>query len=168
MNKFDKYVDARCGLLDLFDCSFDSQDLQLLHSHYLTRSHTHISGSEEVTVVGLRFGHTAIDLAGAENIATALLSPHCTLQKLQFLRNELGSESISVIASSLVENVSLIALEVVDDEVTVMGMRAVAASLLHNRALQSLSLINSSITSGSGLDALRDSLRVNTTLHTLE
>mmetsp|Transcript_12387 Transcript_12387/g.22947 ORF Transcript_12387/g.22947 Transcript_12387/m.22947 type:complete len:173 (-) Transcript_12387:981-1499(-) len=171
LRKFDKLIDKDCGLLDLFDCNLNNDDLKLLESYYLNGEKSSLEAhqsAEKVTIIALRFGHNAIDAEALTYIINALRSPHSTLQKLQFLHNELHPEGLTEISRILSVNTTLTSLEVVDDELAASGARELAASLLINRTLSSLTLINVSLTNGSGLDCLCNSLRLNPTICVLE
>jgi Ran GTPase-activating protein (RanGAP) involved in mRNA processing and transport len=160
-SKFDKLIDSQ-GLLDLFDYPLQRGDLALLYSHFDELSNAPIPNS-------IRFGHTAIDADGIEAISNALRSPHCAIKKLQFLSNQLGPEGALTLTEGLAGvHSSLTSLEMIDDDIAVVGTKALAEFLLTFPALTSLTLINTAIRSGSAVDWIAESLRVNTTLQVLE
>jgi hypothetical protein len=167
LGKFEKMIDS-VGLLDLFDYPFKSDDLKLLESDYSMLSTTLRNNTNSFRqVTALRFGHTSIDDA-LVILSNALRSPHCTLEKIQFVHNDIGPEGAGEIAESLKVNRSLTSLEIIDDHIALEGSRALAEVLLSNPVLSSLILQNNSISSGAGVDCISEALRVNSTLRVLE
>lgn len=168
LGKFDKLIDSG-GFLDLFDYPFKRADPQLLESDFVNIAsilqHTSETGRD---VTSLRFGHSPIIGPCIEHLANALQSPNCTLVKLQFIHNEIGSDGIIKITECLKLNETLTSLEIIDDDIAVCGSRAVAEMLSCNQTLSSLVLQHCGITSGSAIDCITDALGGNSTLRLLE
>lgn len=159
------------GLLDLFDFPFVSDDLEHLEFTCAQQSATPPTTDASnpcQLVTGFRFGHTLVDSVSAGRISDVLRCPGCTIERIQFVNNGIGQSGVMILAEALKDNKSLRNFEIVDDDVAVDGSRALAEMLRRNQYLSTLTLQNNSITTGSAVDCLSDSLRVNTTLQLLE
>ena len=157
------------GVLDLFDYSFTKEDLENFEREY-SRLSISLRDCPQVfkCVTGLRFGHSTIDPEHAEGIAAILRSSSCTVKRIIFVNNELGPDGVAVLADSLKNNATVSHLEIIDDNVTAAGARALADTIRNNSTLSTLLMQNCSVRSGSGIDALAGSLRMNEALKTLE